>query len=184
MSDELLAEVALGCRRLQSISLSNCSAVTDAGVRGLAAGCPALLAFVADDVGRLTDGALLALGDSCKRLQVRVLSTAPAGQLQKMNRLNWRKGIAQSLQKSVDSFYALAGQFWISHAVQCKIFMCVNGLVGLMAALHQGPVPSAVSPPYMRLLQWRRVYSSPSSCLCRWRLCGGATRSPVLGWQP
>ena len=94
MSDELLAEVALGCRRLQSISLSNCSAVTDAGVRGLAAGCPALLAFVADDVGRLTDGALLALGDSCKRLQVRVLSTAPAGQLQKMNRLNWRKGIA------------------------------------------------------------------------------------------
>ena len=78
MSDELLAEVALGCRRLQSISLSNCSAVTDAGVRGLAAGCPALLAFVADDVGRLTDGALLALGESCKRLQVRALSTAPA----------------------------------------------------------------------------------------------------------
>ena len=82
VSDVLLAEVALGCRQLQSISLSNCSAVTDAGVRGLAAGCPALLAFVADDVGRLTDGALLALGDSCKRLQVRVLTTAPAEQLQ------------------------------------------------------------------------------------------------------
>ena len=97
VSDELLAEVALGCRQLQSISLSNCSAVTDAGVRGLAAGCPALLAFVADDVGRLTDGALLALGDSCKRLQVRVLSTASAEQQAKLE-----EGHYQVLQQPLD----------------------------------------------------------------------------------
>ncbi|CAL5228114.1 g11190 [Coccomyxa viridis] len=70
VSDELLAEVALGCSRLQRISVSNCSSVTDKGVRGLAAGAPRLLAFVADDVGRLTDGCLLALGESCKSLQV------------------------------------------------------------------------------------------------------------------
>ena len=72
VSDELLAEVALGCPRLQRISISNCSSVTDKGVRGLAAGAPRLLAFVADDVGRLTDGCLLALGESCKSLQVSV----------------------------------------------------------------------------------------------------------------
>ena len=70
VSDELLAEVALGCPRLQRVSISNCSSVTDKGVRGLAAGAPRLLAFVADDVGRLTDGSLLALGESCKCLQV------------------------------------------------------------------------------------------------------------------
>ena len=69
VSDELLAEIALGCPRLQRISVSNCTSLTDQGVRGLAAGAPRLLAFVADDVGRLTDSCLLALGDSCKSLQ-------------------------------------------------------------------------------------------------------------------
>lgn len=69
VSDNLLAEVALGCPRLQAVTLANCSAVTDAGVRGLAAGAPGLLTLAADDVARLSDGALLALGDSCKRLQ-------------------------------------------------------------------------------------------------------------------
>ena len=72
VSNEVLAEVALGCPQLQRISISSCSSVTDAGVRGLAAGAPRLLAFVADDVGRLTDGCLLALGESCKSLQVNV----------------------------------------------------------------------------------------------------------------
>ena len=66
----MLAEVALGCPQLQRISISNCSSVLDAGVRALAAGAPRLLAFVADDVGPLTDGRLLALGESCKSLQV------------------------------------------------------------------------------------------------------------------
>ena len=70
----MLAEIALGCVKLQSISISNCSSVTDKGVRGLAAGAPALLSLVADDVGRLTDDSMLALGESCKRLQVRAPS--------------------------------------------------------------------------------------------------------------
>ena len=74
MSDNLLAEVALGCSSLQRVSVSNCTAITDAGVRGLAAGAPGLLGLVADDVGRLTDAGLLALGESCKRLQVSALS--------------------------------------------------------------------------------------------------------------
>lgn len=74
MSNNLLAEVALSCSALQRISVSNCTAITDVGVRGLAAWAPGLLGFMADDVNRLTDAGLLALGESCKRLQVRALS--------------------------------------------------------------------------------------------------------------
>ncbi len=70
----MLAEVARSCSSLQRVSVSNCTAITDAGVRSLAVGKPRLLGFVADDVARLTDASLLALGEFCKRLQVGDLS--------------------------------------------------------------------------------------------------------------
>ncbi len=69
MTDDLLTEVALACP-LRRLGVSNCSAVTDRGVRGVAAAAPQLTALIADDVGRLTDAALVALSESCRDIQV------------------------------------------------------------------------------------------------------------------
>ncbi|EIE21398.1 RNI-like protein [Coccomyxa subellipsoidea C-169] len=68
VTDDLLTEVALACP-LRRLGVSNCSAVTDRGVRGVAAAAPQLTALIADDVGRLTDAALVALSESCRDIQ-------------------------------------------------------------------------------------------------------------------
>ncbi|CAL8469688.1 g9229 [Coccomyxa elongata] len=69
VTDDLLTEVALACP-LRRLAVANCSAVTDHGVRGIAAGAPQLTALIADDVGRITDAALVALSESCRDIQV------------------------------------------------------------------------------------------------------------------
>ena len=70
VTDDLLTEVALACP-LRRLAVSNCSTVTDRGVRGVAAGAPHLTELSADDVGRFTDAALVALSESCRDIQVR-----------------------------------------------------------------------------------------------------------------
>ncbi len=77
VTDDLLTEVALACP-LRYLAVANCSAVTDRGVRGIAAGAPQLTALIADDVGRITDAALLALSESCRDLQVFCLAFFPS----------------------------------------------------------------------------------------------------------
>ena len=71
MDDSLLAEVCLALPRLSRLSLAFCSLVTDAGLRGVAAGCgPRLTEVVLDEVTRVTDGGVAALADACLNLQV------------------------------------------------------------------------------------------------------------------
>jgi hypothetical protein len=69
VTDALLTEVALNCP-LRTLSVRNCSAVTDRGMRAIAAGAPQLTALIADDVRPITDDALVALSESCRDLQV------------------------------------------------------------------------------------------------------------------
>jgi len=74
VDDSLLTEVCLALPRLSRLSIAFCSLVTDAGLRGVAAGCgPRLTEVVVDEVTRVTDAGVAALADSCVNLQVRVL---------------------------------------------------------------------------------------------------------------
>lgn len=77
VTDDLVTEVALACP-LRRLGIANCSAVTDRGIRGVAIGAPQLTALIADDVGRLSDAALVALSESCKDIQAIRPSTSDA----------------------------------------------------------------------------------------------------------
>ncbi|KAK9811364.1 hypothetical protein WJX72_002569 [[Myrmecia] bisecta] len=69
VSDQLLTEAALSVP-LRQLSICHCPAVTDAGLRGLAAGRPQLEGLALDDVGKVTGAGLEALAESCRSLQV------------------------------------------------------------------------------------------------------------------
>ena len=66
----MVTDICLALPRLSRLSLAFCSLVTDAGLRGVAAGCgPRLTEVVLDEVTRVTDAGLAALADACLNLQ-------------------------------------------------------------------------------------------------------------------
>lgn len=69
VSNTLLAEMALGLP-LRHINVARCTAVSDEGLRGLAAACPQLLSLQADACIKITDAGVVALSESCRELQV------------------------------------------------------------------------------------------------------------------
>ena len=70
VSNSLLAEMGLGLP-LRHISVANCTAVGDEGLRGLAVACPQLLTLNADKCTKITDEGVVAIAESCKEMQVR-----------------------------------------------------------------------------------------------------------------
>ena len=75
VSNSLLAEMGLGLS-LRHISVANCIAVGDEGLRGLAVACPQLLTLKADKCTKITDDGIVAIAESCKELQVKLARTA------------------------------------------------------------------------------------------------------------
>ena len=60
------------CLLRPQLSISHCGAVTDAGIAGLAAGCPRLESLHMDELSKVTDAGMAALAAGCKTLRVRV----------------------------------------------------------------------------------------------------------------
>ena len=72
LSDALLADIVLALPQLRCLDLYRCAAITDAGLRGVAAACShRLTGLVLDDVARVTDRGLLAVAEACMVLEVR-----------------------------------------------------------------------------------------------------------------
>ena len=72
MSDDFSDAFIAACSlpQLARLSLNFCSLVTDAGLRGVAAGCgPRLTELRLDEVPKITDDGLLALSEACLNLQ-------------------------------------------------------------------------------------------------------------------
>ena len=69
VSNALLQEMALGVS-MRYISIARCTAISDEGLRGLAAACPQLLTLQADACIKITDAGIVALSESCRELQV------------------------------------------------------------------------------------------------------------------
>ena len=71
LDDPLLTDICVSLSQLARLSLRNCQALTDAGLKGVAAGCgPRLTELHLDDVSKITDEALFAISQSCPKLQV------------------------------------------------------------------------------------------------------------------
>ena len=71
VGDQLLAEICVSLPKLARLSIRFCSLISDAGLRGIAAGCgPRLTDLYVDEVATITDAGMLALSDACMNIQV------------------------------------------------------------------------------------------------------------------
>ena len=62
--------MSAGCGQLQSINLSYCDNVTDAGISALSAGCGQLQSINLSYCNKVTDAGILALSAGCGQLQI------------------------------------------------------------------------------------------------------------------
>lgn len=109
VSNSLLAEMGLGLP-LRHISVAKCTAIGDQGLRGLAAASPQLLTLRADQCTKITDDGVVALAESCKELQVNLLTAMYVNLLASMLLL------AEAVQRCI----CLADQFQVCCFCQHK----------------------------------------------------------------
>ena len=68
ITDAGLSEVASGCSNLQSLDIWNCSSITDAGLSEVAKGCSNLQSLNVSNCGSITDAGLSEVAKGCSNL--------------------------------------------------------------------------------------------------------------------